>query len=226
MKIDPSNLYSGIVYDALRVMSLKDVDFLLSDKIRPIDIDSYCYGPAFTNRGRIIQRNENYEKIDAIRLEMYKVIKPGDIIVLQADDTYCAHAGDITCQIYSKLESGGFISDGIVRDSKQIRKNNYPCFCSSTNPIDALDYWGIVEYQKPISLPGLANNLRICPGDWVYGDVDAVMVIPKKLHKTFEKTVAKLLLREDKCRETVNSIEKPTQTYKAVKSLFKKEGRW
>ena len=63
-----------------------------------------------------------------------------------------------------------------MRDSKQIRKNNYPCFCSSTNPIDALDYWGIVEYQKPISLPGLANNLRICPGDWVYGDVDAVII--------------------------------------------------
>ena len=86
---------------------------------------------------------------------MYKAIKPGEVVMLEANDSYCAHAGDITCLIYKKLMAVGFITDGIVRDTSRIRADNYPCFSTNSNPIDALDYWGITEYQIPISMPGI-----------------------------------------------------------------------
>lgn len=226
MKINKKFLYAGIVYDTLRLMGLNDSQFILSRQIKPLDINSKCYGPVFTNKGRIISKNENYSKIDAIRLEMYKFIKPNNIVVLQTNDNYCAHAGDITCQIYSKLKTQAFITDGIVRDSNLIRHLKYPCFCSSTNPIDALDYWGIVEYQQPISLPGISQQINIYPNDWIFADTDAIIVIPKNIHPEFEKLVAKQIDREQRCRQKISTIKSPQDTFKVVQSIFKKEGRW
>ena len=139
-KLDKSKLYGGIVYDALMQMNLEEDDFLLHSSIKPLNADSVCYGPAFTNSGKIVRKDENYSALDAIRLEMYKAIRPNDVIVLRAFDKKVAHAGDITSIIYQKLGASGFITEGFIRDGRHIRELNFPCFCSGSNPIDALGY--------------------------------------------------------------------------------------
>lgn len=220
-------LYSGIVYDTMRQLGYKDNEFLLSSRIRPLDLESWCYGPAFTNWGRRTTKKENYEILDAIRLKMYKIIKPGDVIVLQANDDYCAHAGDISCLIYKKVGAIGLITDGIVRDSRRIRELDFPCFCLETNPIDALSYWAITKYQSPIFLPGIdKSTIEINPGDFIYADCDGVIRIPKSKKTKFEKLVFKNLKRENKCRKTFTAIKTPPEAFTAVKKAFEKYGRW
>lgn len=223
---DTEHLYAGIVYDTLRELGLSDDEFIISSEIRPLDPMSACYGPAFTNVGHVVKPDDDYANLDKIRLEMYKIIQPGDIIVLQANDRTVAHAGDITCMIYDKLGTQGFITDGIVRDSRHIMNNNYPCFCSSTNPIDALDYWAITDYHVTITMPGLHRRITVEPGDMIYADNDAVIRISRTLKEEFERMLIKNLKREEQCRQAFIAIERSEDVYNRVLEVFNKLGRW
>ncbi len=226
MRPSQESLYAGIVYDSLRQMGLPDRAFLLDPRIRPLDPDSRCFGPVFTNRGRLVRKDEDYAAADAIRVEMYRKIKPGQVVVLEAGDDYCAHAGDITSLIYSKLDVKGFVTDGLVRDSARIRRLDFPCFCRGTNPIDALDYWAITDVDSEISLPGLSGRVAVSPGDWVFADADGVLRIPGERLGDFDEIVEKNLGREEECRRAVNQASGPGQVYGIVRKAFDEQGRW
>jgi len=224
--IKKKNLYAGIVYDTLRQMGYKDEEVLLSG-IKSLNNSSVVYGPAFTNKGRLVKKGEDYSRLDEIRLEMYKKIKKGDVIVLSANDDYCAHAGDITCMIYKKLGSEGFITDGNVRDKRIIKKSGYPCFCGGVNPIDALDYWAITEFQKPVFFSSVSGKeIEIRPRDYIFADSDGIMVIPSNKKKEFEKKIAANIKRENTCRKRIINVKARNEVYLEVEKIFKKYGRW
>lgn len=225
-KLSKEILYTGIVYDTLRQMGLAEEDFLLHPSIKPLDQSSVTYGPAFTNSGRVVTKDENYADLDAIRLEMYRLIKPDDVIVLRAFDTTVAHAGDITSLIYQKLGASGFVTDGLIRDGRRIRELSFPCFCTGANPIDALGYWAITEYQKPTPMPGIRRDIIINPGDYIYADIDGTIKIPQELLSDFEELLYKNFQREQKCRDRFVKIQSPSEVYSTVKSVFDEEGRW
>lgn len=226
MSFPEESLYAGLVYDSLRQMGLQDRAFLLDPRVRPLDHDSRCFGPVFTNRGRLVRKDEDYGAADEIRVEMYRQIQPGQVVVLEAGDDYCAHAGDITSLIYSKLGVKGFVTDGLVRDSARIRKLGLPCFCRGTNPIDALDYWAITDVDCEISLPGLSGRIAVSPGDWVFGDADGVLLVPGGRVAEFNEIVERNLGREEECRRAVTGAASPAQVYGLVRKAFDEHGRW
>jgi len=225
-KIDINELYTGIVYDALRQMGVPEDEMLLCHSLRPLDPDSVCYGPAFTNIGRVVSPDEDYGKLDAIRLEMYRLIRPNDVVVLKAGDKVVAHAGDITSLIYQKLGASGFVTDGLIRDGRRIRELGFPCFCEGSNPIDALGYWAITEYQVPIPMPGLRKDVVVYPGDYIYADSDGVMRIPKERHEEFEDVLLANYKREEACRQRFLEVTKPSEVFDAVTDVFEEHGRW
>jgi regulator of RNase E activity RraA len=157
---------------------------------------------------------------------MYRLIQPGDVVVLQAGDQSVAHAGDITSLIYQKLGAQGFITDGLIRDGRRIRDLDFPCFCKGANPIDALGYWAITNYNKPISMPGLRKDVIVFPGDYIYADSDGVILIPRERHEEFESVVIENFDREEACRERFLKIQSPGEVYQAVREVFEKHGRW
>ena len=74
------------------------------------------------------------------------------------------------------------MTDGGTRDTHQLFGLNYPVFCRYQNPVAATGRWKVVEYQTPISLPGaIIARVPISPGDFIYGDVDGVVVVPAAL---------------------------------------------
>lgn len=224
--INLEELSSGIVYDTMRKLGLRHDEFLISPSIRPLNHEQFCYGPVFTNRGQQVTTQEDYASLKGIHIEMYRYIQPGSIVVLEANDNFVAHSGDITCLIYKKLGVSGFITDGIVRDSNRIIKDKFPCFCLGTNPIEGLDYWAITEYEVPIFLPGLHNKISIEPGDYIYADQDGVIRIPKELLQDFESSLLVLLYKEEKFRDAINAAQSSEQVNSVVNSIFAKEGRW
>lgn len=225
-RLEVRKLHTGIVYDALRQIGVPEDEMLLSFSMRPLDTDSVSYGPAYTNMGRVVSKDEDYAELDAIRIEMYRQIKPGDVIVLKAGDSTVAHAGDITSLIYKKLGASGFVTDGLIRDGRRIRDLKFPCFCGGANPIDALGYWAITEYQQPIPMPGVRKHIVVNPGDYIYADSDGVIRIPKEIHTDFERLVVENLDREELCRQRILELENPSDVYGAVMHVFNEYGRW
>ena len=216
------NIYLGAVYDAMRMLGYSDGQFYINIKPRA-GYRGIISGPALTTYGRLVSKNENYKKLDDIRLGIYKkeLFRNNPIVLLQANDSYCAHSGDITSNIYQALGAKGFITDGNVRDIEKIEEMAFPVFCESVNPIDALDYWALTEYNKPITI----KNVQINPGDMIYASQDGVIRVAQSDHAVFLKNLESILIKEDSARSLIKNIK--GEDFTAEFSEFvTKHGRW
>ena len=226
MLIDKSKLYSGIIYDSLKKIGVKDEECVLDQEIKLINGKDKIFGPVFTCSGRSTFSKEEYSSLDSIRYEIYRTIKSGYVVVLSSNDDLVAHAGDLTCLIYKKLGCEGFITDGLIRDSNLIKEYSFPCACKGNTPIDALGRWAITEYEKPILIKSSSNSLiEIEQNDYIFADNDGALVIKKVIHKDFFDVLEKEIKREALCRETITKSN-PEDIYDNVIKLVKNMGRW
>lgn len=214
----PNDIYMGIIYDSLRIMGEKYDDFYINIKPK-CGYNSIIQGNCFTTYGEIVKDWEtDYDKLDNIRLEMYKpeMFSNNPIVFLQSNDDKVAHSGDITSLIYQKLGAVGFITDGIVRDIDIIDKMNFPIFCRDENPIDALGYWALTKYQQDIEIDGV----KISPSDYSFASRDGVIIVRNELKDKFRKTALEQLERENKVRRLINES---SMTYEQI---VEEMGRW
>ena len=218
-----NKIYLGVVYDALREMGQKLETFYIDIKPKFTN-EQIIIGPALTTKGRKVNRRDNYIKLDKIRIEIYKkeLFKNKPIILLQANDNKVAHAGDITCQIYKSLGAVGFITDGNVRDIDKCEEINFPVFCQKTNPIDAINYWALTEYQKNI----IIKNVLIKPGDMIYASNDGVIRVKKSDFKKFKLKLNTIIKKENDVRNLIKSIKNKQDYKKPLLNFLKQKGRW
>ena len=214
----PSDIYMGVVYDAMRLIGENYKDFYIN--IKPTcGYDGIIHGEAFTTYGEVVQvSKEEYTKLDNIRLEFYdpKLFTQSPIIFLQSNDNEVAHSGDITSLIYQKLGACGFITDGNVRDIDIIETMDFPVFCKDENPIDAIGYWALTKYQVDIEIDGV----KISPGDYSFASRDGVVIVRQEIFEKFKKVAIEQLNRENTIREKINSNDFN------FKNLVDEFGRW
>ncbi|MGA0119885.1 MAG: RraA family protein [Methylophilaceae bacterium] len=212
-----AELYLGIVYDSMRIIGQKSENFFIN--IKPLcGYKNIIHGKIFTTYGEVVSvSKEEYEDLDDIRLKIYnKENLDKKIVFLQSNDDAVAHSGDITSKIYQKYGVRGFITDGNLRDIDLIDKLNFPTFCRGSNPIDAIDYWALTDYQTPINICGI----KIKPNDYAFASRDGVIVVDQDLFSDFEPILIEQIKRENKIRK---AIEDENFSFKQMKEEF---GRW
>jgi regulator of RNase E activity RraA len=114
---------------------------------------------------------------------MFSRFEPYSIEVIETGgDTSSAHFGELNATACIARKVAGTVTDGGTRDTAQLFRLNYPVFCRYQNPVAATGRWKVVEYQTPIKLPGaVIAEVPIYPGDFIFGDVDGVVIVPKNL---------------------------------------------
>lgn len=96
-----------------------------------------------------------------------------------------------------KLKAAGAVMNGFSRDSNQVIDLNFPTFSLGSYAQDQGPRGKVVDYRVAIEW----DNIRISPGDIIFGDRDGVLVIPKETEeevfvKAIEKSsIEKLVLR-------------------------------
>lgn len=203
MDISYGELYLGAVYDAMYRLGYREKDFYIN--IKPVaGYSRLISGPAFTTKGRIICEKENFSELDLIKYKMYdpKNFLSKPIVLLQADDDYCAHFGDISALIYQKLGAIGFISDGNTRDIEMIDNYKFPVFCTGINPIDSLNHWAIIDYDIPITI----KNITIEPMDWIFASKEGIIRVKKIDESAFHEQLKRVLLNEKNIREFLANV--------------------
>ena len=73
--------------------------------------------------------------------------------------------------------AAGAITDGLVRDTRQVRELGFPVISGGTIPYDSMGRHEISGHRVPCSIDGV----RIEPGDLVVGDSDGVVIAPAAL---------------------------------------------
>jgi regulator of RNase E activity RraA len=86
--------------------------------------------------------------------------------------------------------AAGCVTDGLVRDVRLIREMRFPVFAGAIGPLDSKGRGEV----KAIDVPVECGGVTITPGDWIFGDVDGVVVIPASLcDKAVELSLKKVL---------------------------------
>ena len=169
-------LYTPVVSDVLDQLGV--MDNVMSHSVMPAFAGARVAGPAFTARTEFFP--DYKQGVDFTPLvEMMSSVRRHEAVVI-------ATRGEMTSAVwgelmsYSAKNSGavGAVTDGAVRDVPLIlkMKPRFPVFSAGFCPADSIGRCRVVETGKVIECGGL----RVRPGDYVFGDADGVVVVPKE----------------------------------------------
>ena len=168
------DLYSGVISDVLDVMGYRNQ--AIGDELQALNDDTVIFGPAFTSIG-----TEVYSMPENPLIAQCKVVdqlKPGEVYLLVTRGNYtCALFGELFATNVNKHGCAGVILDGCIRDTKELKKMNFPIMYHSKDPRTSKGRCEINECQIPIRMCGVTVN----PGDYIFADCDGVLVIPKDI---------------------------------------------
>lgn len=101
------------------------------------------------------------------------VVKPGDVLVVDAKSfTEAGMWGDVLTEFAQLRGLAGLVIDGAVRDANAILVSGFPVFARG------LCIRGTAKHAPGrTNIPIICGGVTICPGDFVIGDADGVVVV-------------------------------------------------
>jgi regulator of RNase E activity RraA len=159
-----------------------DKPFVFDRKIQlPWKCKKPMFGHAFTCTGGHIWDLKDMN--DEIRIEMFDKFTPGCVQVLDADfEDSVALFGDVSGRIAKKFGAVGAVIDAATRDVGLLEDIDFPVFCKGVNMCSALNIWQIEDYQVTIYPRDIYGDIMtIEPNDYIFGDGDGVLCIPKDI---------------------------------------------
>lgn len=131
-------------------------------------------------------------------VEAIDFAKSGDVIVIDAGGSPPAVWGELAT--HSCLQKGikGVVIDGAIRDTPEIKALNFAAFSKIVTPT-AGEPKGFGELNVPVTIGGI----KIHPGDWIVGDDDGVVVIPKEKSVEIANRAMDVLEKENRLRKEI-----------------------
>jgi 3-hexulose-6-phosphate synthase/6-phospho-3-hexuloisomerase len=126
------------------------------------------------------------------------VAEPGDVLVIDSGGVGPAIWGELATNSAIQRGLGGVVIDGALRDSDDIVELKFPAFSRLVMP-NAGEPKGFGEIGVPI----IVGNQRVEPGDWVLGDGDGVVVLPRAIAVEYANRSMDVLERENRIREEI-----------------------
>lgn len=167
-------LYSAVLSDVLDEFGLRRQ--AMKPFMRPLDEALVLIGRART--GRFVEDAEIREGDNPYELEMALMddLRPGDVPVLACGGPteVIAPWGELLTTACIARGASGCVTDGLVRDVRQIRALRFPVIHGGIGPLDTKGRARMVEMDDPVTCGGVA----VRSGDIIFGDVDGLVVIP------------------------------------------------
>ena len=114
----------------------------------------------------------------------------------------------------------GVVIDGGIRDGRLVREiDGLGVFARYTSPIESLRRSRIHDIEIPISMTGTTSSqVRVNPGDWIFGDEDGVLVIPKD-------ALDEVLAKSEEAKDIEDKVREEVQAGVPVIDVYNKYGR-
>jgi len=189
-------LYTGVVAD---ILDTKGVRYhSLPPFIRPLKEHMKVAGPAFTCLG--VQTGDIKSDDTPMLIKMLEAVTPHCVVVLSASgDRSSSHWGEIMTLSARQRGCTGAVVDGGLRDASFILKLNFPVFTDFYMPASSISRWELKEFQGITKV----GEVSVYPGDYVFGDMDGVVIIPQALTEEILVESGKAVQREQKMRQAL-----------------------
>ncbi|MFT6270075.1 MAG: regulator of RNase E activity RraA [Alphaproteobacteria bacterium] len=148
----------------------------LADALPRNQFMHYAIHPLWPNMPRFAGRAFTVQCGQGDNLMLHAAIyaaKPGDILVVQANDQYAVSGGNV-CAIAKARGITGFVIDGVIRDIDEVVDINFPVHALGTCPKP-----GAKKVYLPLNEPVICGGVKVHTGDIVVADNDGIAIIPK-----------------------------------------------
>jgi 3-hexulose-6-phosphate synthase/6-phospho-3-hexuloisomerase len=122
----------------------------------------------------------------------------GEVVVIDAGGVGPAVWGELASHSAQRKGLAGVVIDGAVRDSDDIVGLGFPTFSRLVMP-NAGEPKGFGEIGVPVKV----GNVRVEPGDWLLGDGDGVVVLPRAMAVEYANRAMDVLEKENRIREEI-----------------------
>jgi 4-hydroxy-4-methyl-2-oxoglutarate aldolase len=114
----------------------------------------------------------------AVELECIDALRAGEVLVATTNgDRGSALWGELLSTAARAHGAVGAVIDGLTRDAARILDMDFPVFAAGFSPLDSRGRLDGVCHGQPIRVGACV----VSPGDWVFGDVDGLVVVPARL---------------------------------------------
>jgi len=199
--------YTGAVHDVLRMMGHDNI--VLPPEIKAIAPGTRLAGPAWTVSGHI-DRNRTRDETLLAWCTMLSKAPPGHVIVCQPHNHEIALMGELSAQTLQARGVLGYIVDGGSRDTDLVLAQGFPVFCSFLTPADIVERWIADSFAEPITI----GTVTITTGDYLLGDRDGVVVIPKSIAQEVVTHTEKIVATESDMRRALLGGMDPVEAYR------------
>ena len=188
-----SKLYTPVVGDILDQMGYYHQ--FLPQAIRPLKPDMKLAGWAMT--ALMIDVFGPQEQPFGKLTEALDQIQENEIYIAAGGTMRCAYWGELLTATARTRKGVGAVGDGGHRDTPQVLAQDWPVFSRGCYAQDSSVRTQVVDYRCPLEI----GQVRVESGDLIFGDIDGVLVIPRKvarevLEKALEKAATEKTVRK------------------------------
>ncbi len=198
--------YTGAVHDVLRMMGHENI--VLPPAIKAIAPGTRLAGPVWTVSGHIDRTKTRDETLLGWCTLLAKA-PAGHVIVCQPHNHEVALMGELSAQTLQARGVLGYVVDGGSRDTDLVLAQGFAVFCSFLTPSDIVQRWIPDRYAEPVTI----GTVTIATGDYLLGDRDGVVIIPRALAaEVIAKTEEVVATESDMRRALVGGMD-PVAAY-------------
>lgn len=178
--LDELGYYHQFLSQPIQPMRFTDKIIGRSMPVLMIDV----YGPQTKPFGKLTEALDQLEQ--------------GEIYVATGGAMRCAYWGEILTATAKKRGAAGAVIDGFHRDTPMVMEQDWPVFSRGRFAQDSGVRTQVADYRCTIEIGGVC----IYPGDLIFGDMDGILIIPKKeeeevVMKALKKARGEKLVRKE-----------------------------
>ena len=187
------NLYTAVVSDSLDQLGVRNQ--AMREYMRPLH--ARC---TFAGWARTISCSDVYHIPDtpyALEIEAIDSLLPGEVAVVgTGKSTRNAPWGELLSTAAKARGARGAVVDGLVRDVGKIEELGFPVFAAGIKPVDSMGRGVVTAYNVPVE----CGEVLVHAGDFVFGDRDGVVVVPRQMASQTIELAADKVRRENHSR--------------------------
>lgn len=136
---------------------------------------------------------------------------------LTTNDVYLARGGRVDCAAWGEIltatarvrGAAGAVIDGFHRDTPKVLEQDFPVFSRGSYGQDAGVRASVTDFRVPLEI----GQVKVTPGDLIFGDRDGVLVIPQSVEKEVLERALEKAAQENLVRAAIESGMTSTEAF-------------
>ncbi len=198
MKKLKDELSTALISDLLDEEGFKNQ--MLPIEIKPNFSEAKIFGKVRIMTLKPIEEGENYHEVYK-GLYFLEMLDKGDILLIANGFKDYAFFGELMSTLSKVNGIEGTIVDGCTRDKAMTIKMKYPVFARDNIARD-IKKRGVVDQ---LDIPAVKiGEVLVQKGDYLFGDIDGVIVLPSKIKEKIIEKAIKVAKMESQIKSYMN----------------------